>query len=81
MASVLIPLATGCEELEAVTIIDLLRRAEIEVTTASLDSGSEVKAVTASGGVVLIPDMTLDEALAYDYDMLVLPGGLPGADH
>ncbi|OOZ39628.1 DJ-1 family protein [Solemya pervernicosa gill symbiont] len=77
MASILIPLAQGCEELEAVTLIDLLRRAEIEVTTASLDAGP----ITASRGVVLIADTTLDEALQHDYDMVVLPGGLPGADH
>jgi len=77
MAHVLIPLAQGCEELEAVTVIDLLRRAGIDVTTAGLDDGT----VTASRGTVLVPDTTLDEALAHDYDMVVLPGGLPGADH
>lgn len=77
MASVLVPLAQGCEELESVTIIDLLRRAGIDVTTAGLDA----QPVTASRGVVLIPDTTLDEALKNDYDMVVLPGGLPGADH
>lgn len=85
MANVLVPIAPGCEELEAVTIIDLLRRANIQVTTASLDNGSHVNPVTASRGVVLIPDVTLDEALvqneAKSYDMMVLPGGLPGADH
>lgn len=77
MASVLVPLAQSCEELEAVTIIDLLRRAGIEVTTAGLDA----QPVTASRGVVLIPDTTLDEALQKEYDMVVLPGGLPGADY
>lgn len=77
MASVLIPLAQGCEELEAVTIIDLMRRAGIDVTTAGLDA----QPVTASRGVRLIPDTTLDEALKKDYDMVVLPGGLPGADY
>jgi 4-methyl-5(b-hydroxyethyl)-thiazole monophosphate biosynthesis len=77
MARVLVPLAQGCEELESVTIIDLLRRAGIDVTTAGLDA----QPVTASRGVVLIPDTTLDEALKKDYDMVVLPGGLPGADH
>jgi len=81
MSNVLIPLAPGCEELEAVTLIDILRRADIKVITASLDSGSQVKPVTASRAVVLIPDMTLDDALLNDYDMIVLPGGLPGADH
>lgn len=74
---VLVPLAQGCEELEAVTIIDLLRRAGIEVTSAGLNAGS----VTASRGVTLIPDTDLESALKSDYDMIVLPGGLPGADH
>lgn len=77
MASVLIPLAQGCEELEAVTVIDLLRRAQINVVTASLDN----KPVKASRGTVLIADQTLDQALDADYEMVVLPGGLPGADH
>lgn len=77
MANVLIPLAQGCEELEAVTIIDLLRRAGIEVVSAGLDE----QPVRASRGVILIPDTSLDEALQQDYDMVVLPGGLPGADH
>ncbi|OGT91934.1 MAG: 4-methyl-5(B-hydroxyethyl)-thiazole monophosphate biosynthesis protein [Gammaproteobacteria bacterium RIFOXYD12_FULL_61_37] len=77
MARVLVPLAQGCEELEAVTIIDLLRRAEIDVVTAGLD-GEPVK---ASRGVVLIPDTNLDAILDEHFDMLVLPGGLPGSDH
>ncbi len=77
MPSVLVPLAQSCEELEAVTIIDLLRRAGIEVTTAGLQPGP----VTASRGVVLVPDTDLDAALSKDYDMVVLPGGLPGADY
>jgi 4-methyl-5(b-hydroxyethyl)-thiazole monophosphate biosynthesis len=77
MASVLVPLAQGCEELEAVTIIDLLVRAGIEVVSAGLEPG----AVTASRGVVLLPQMSLDEALERDYDMVVLPGGMPGAEH
>ena len=74
---VLVPLAMGCEELEAVTIIDLLRRAEIEVVVAGLENG----VVTASRGVRLVPDTTLDEALKQDFDMVALPGGLPGSDH
>lgn len=77
MARVLVPLAQGCEELEAVTIIDLLRRAGVEVVTAGLDD----QPVRASRGTVLLPDTTLEQALQSDYDMVVLPGGLPGADH
>lgn len=77
MASVLVPLAQGCEELEAVTIVDLLRRAGIEVVTAGLDD----QPVRASRGTVLIPDTTLDTVAGRDFDMIVLPGGLPGADH
>ncbi len=77
MAKVLVPLAQGCEELEAVTVVDLLRRAGIEVVTAGLDE----QPVCASRGMVLVPDMTLDSALLQEYDMIVLPGGLPGADN
>ena len=77
MARVLVPLAQGCEELEAVTIVDLLRRAGIEVITAGLAEG----AVRASRGVALLPDTTLDRVVDEDFDMIVLPGGLPGADH
>lgn len=75
MTRVLVPLAQGCEELEAITIIDLLRRAEIEVCTAGLEEGP----VTASQQTTIVPDTTLDEALGMDFDMVVLPGGLPGA--
>jgi 4-methyl-5(b-hydroxyethyl)-thiazole monophosphate biosynthesis len=75
MAKVLVPLADGCEELEAVTIIDLLRRAGIDVVVAGLKPG----VVKASRGVQLLPDMTLDVALQDSYDMVVLPGGMPGA--
>jgi 4-methyl-5(b-hydroxyethyl)-thiazole monophosphate biosynthesis len=77
MSKVLIPLAQGCEELEAVTVADILRRAGINVITAGLEPG----AVHASRGMVLLPDATLDEALGTEFDMIVLPGGMPGAEH
>ena len=72
---VLVPLAQGCEELESVTIIDILRRAQVEVVVAGLEVGS----VTASRGVVLMPDTTLDQVLQDDFQMVVLPGGGEGA--
>lgn len=74
---VLVPLAPGCEELEAVTIIDLLRRAGIQVVVAGLSEG----AITGSRGTRILPDMTLDEAMKQEFDMIALPGGLPGSDH
>lgn len=75
--TVLIPLAQGCEELEAVTIIDLLRRAEIDVTTASLTD----EPVKCSRNTVLIADTTLEAVMQDSFDLIVLPGGLPGADN
>ena len=74
---VLVPLAQGCEELEAITITDLLTRAGIKVVTATLDE----KIVTASRGMKLVADNVLDDVLDIDFDMIVLPGGLPGADY
>lgn len=76
-SSVLVPLAEGFEELEAVTIIDLLRRAEIEVVVAGLQSGP----VKSSHGVQILPDTALDAVVARNFDMVVLPGGMPGAAH
>ncbi len=78
MEKVLILLAQGCEEVEAVTPIDLLNRAGFEVVSASLD---EEKVIHASHGALLMAHKTLDEVLNEDFDMVVLPGGLPGADH
>jgi 4-methyl-5(b-hydroxyethyl)-thiazole monophosphate biosynthesis len=76
---VLVPLAPGFEEIEAVTIIDLLRRADIEVVCASLGD----RRVTGSHGITIEADTTLDAARASDIEfaMIVLPGGMPGARH
>jgi 4-methyl-5(b-hydroxyethyl)-thiazole monophosphate biosynthesis len=78
MPKALVPLAQGCEEVEAVTIIDLLRRANIEVVSASLSPDP----VICSRGVVLIADTTLEKAAEMEgFDIVILPGGLPGADN
>jgi len=77
MTRVLVPLAQGCEEIEAVTVIDLLRRAGIHVVVAGLREGP----VTASRGVVIVPDMSLEDASRDAFDMIVLPGGGPGAEN
>lgn len=75
----LVILAQGCEELEAVTIIDLLRRAGVDVTVAGLND----EVIVASRGVKLVPDCTLKEAMVeqHPYEMVVLPGGGGGATH
>lgn len=70
---VLIPLAEGFEEIEAVTIIDTLRRAEIDAVTASLQN----KTVTGSHGITLTADTILNDS--DKYDAVVLPGGMPGS--
>jgi len=75
---VLVPLAQGCEEIEAVTVIDLLVRAGIDVVTASLDDQQTIK---ASRGVQLIAQTTLSQVEDIPFDMIVLPGGMPGADN
>jgi protein deglycase len=77
MSHVLVPLAQGCEELEAITITDLLVRAGISVTTCGLDASP----VTASRGTTIIPDTTIDNVMDTVFDLIVLPGGLPGAEH
>ncbi|MGH8454385.1 MAG: DJ-1 family glyoxalase III [Nevskiales bacterium] len=77
MPRVLVPLAEGFEEIEAVTIIDVLRRAGIKVVVAGLKPG----AVTGSHGIRIDTDLALDAARAADYALIALPGGLPGADH
>ena len=77
LPKVLVPLAQGCEELEAVSIIDILRRAGVEVVVAGLDAAP----VRASRGVVIVPDVDLNVAMKNDYDMIVLPGGQPGTDN
>ncbi len=77
MKSVLVPLANGSEELEAVTVLNILRRAGIEAVSASLDG----QPIRGSRGTMLIPDTSLDEALKRDFDMVVLPGGQPGTNN
>jgi 4-methyl-5(b-hydroxyethyl)-thiazole monophosphate biosynthesis len=77
MSKVLVPLAEGFEEIEAVTIVDVLRRADVEVVVAGLKPGP----VTGSHGIRIQTDLSLDQVTAADYALVALPGGMPGADH
>jgi 4-methyl-5(b-hydroxyethyl)-thiazole monophosphate biosynthesis len=71
---ILMPLADGFEEIEAICVIDILRRAEIEVVTAGLKDGL----AEGSHKVKVLPDTTLEKIDYRDFDGLVLPGGSPG---
>lgn len=72
---VLIPLAGGFEEIEAVNLIDVLRRAEIEVLVASLDDENLIK---GAHGLVVQTDSKVQNINSNDIDMIVLPGGWGG---
>jgi len=75
MPNVLIPFSTGVEEIELIAIVDILRRANLEVTVASFNG----KAVTGRSNIIIQPDKALDDILNMQWDMIVLPGGLPNA--
>ncbi len=64
----LIPIANGCEEMEAVIIIDTLRRAEWDVVAAGLTAGT----IEAANGVKLVPDIPWDQINPADFDVRVL---------
>ena len=75
MKQTLVTVAPGFEEIETITVIDILRRAEINVVAASTEPGE----ITGSRGVKIVPDGLLRNVLnTQDFDMIVLPGGLQG---
>lgn len=77
MSKILVLLAEGCEEIEAVTVIDVLRRADFTVTVAGLRAG----VISASRGVKLAPDTTIDEVKPSEFDAVVVPGGYGGVQN
>jgi protein deglycase len=74
MIRVIVPLAEGFEETECITVVDILRRAEVEVVTASLKE----EIVEGSHKVKLLADTSLDAIDPIKFDAIVLPGGFPG---
>ncbi len=78
MAKVLVPLANGFEEIEAMSIIDVLSRAGVEVVVAGLEK-REVEG--SNTGLKVIAHTVLDEVDVDTLDMIVLPGGLPGSEY
>lgn len=77
MKTALVLFADGSEELEAVTIVNILRRAGVTVTLAGLTAGP----LRGARAVTIMPDTTLDAVLHGSFDMVVLPGGQPGTRH
>lgn len=76
---VLIPIASGTEEIEAVTLIDTFVRAGFDVTVASADFDGSL-AVTASRGVILTAQCKLVDVADDEFDAIALPGGVTGAE-
>lgn len=77
MKTVLVLLAPGFEEIETITVVDILRRAGAQVTMAGTEQGT----LEGSRGIHVLPDDSLDNVLEKDFDMVVLPGGQPGTDN
>ena len=67
--------AAGYEEIEALTVVDLLRRAEIDTTCVSIDNE---KTVIGSHKIAVAMDAGIDEIDFNNFDILVCPGGMPG---
>ena len=77
MKKIILFFANGTEEVEALTAVDLLRRAGAEVTLVGVGG----KEVVGSHGIRITADISEDEISSYDYDMAVVPGGMPGTTH
>ena len=77
MKKVLLFFANGTEEIEALTVVDILRRAGAEVTVAGVGG----KTLTGSHQIQITADIDAAELASFDYDMVVVPGGLPGTTH
>ncbi|OAG27364.1 DJ-1 family glyoxalase III [Thermodesulfatator autotrophicus] len=77
MAKVAILLAPGYEELEAVTVIDVLRRGGVDLVIAGLEDAP----IPSARNVKIVPDTTVDQLSPDELDMVILPGGLPGVEN
>jgi 4-methyl-5(b-hydroxyethyl)-thiazole monophosphate biosynthesis len=77
MKKVLVALAPGFEEIETITVVDILRRAGARVVLAATEDGP----IEGSRGVTVLPDALLDQVDDKDFDLVVLPGGQPGTDN
>ncbi|MCG8639787.1 MAG: DJ-1/PfpI family protein, partial [Desulfobacterales bacterium] len=74
---VLVPVAQGVEEMETITIVDILRRGGAKVTMASVDTLD----IKAAKGVEFKADTLIETCMDREFDLIVIPGGIPGADN
>ena len=79
MKRVVVPIAPGFEEIETITVVDILRRAGVQVSLASVEKGAPPAMLEGRTGIKVMADLALSEVQASDFDMIVLPGGLKGA--
>jgi 4-methyl-5(b-hydroxyethyl)-thiazole monophosphate biosynthesis len=77
MKTVLVPIAPGFEEIETITVVDILRRSGARVTLAGTEEGP----LKGSRGILVLPDDSLDNIMEKDFDLIVLHGGQPGTDN
>ncbi|NPA49766.1 MAG: DJ-1/PfpI family protein [Thermodesulfobacteria bacterium] len=77
MARVALLLAPGFEELEAVTVVDVLRRGGVDVVIAGLEEGP----IPSARNVKIVPDTTIEALNPEEIDLVVLPGGIPGVEN
>jgi len=77
MAKVLVPLADGFEDIEAISVVDVLRRGGVDVVTASI---TETTTVTSAHGVAMTADALFADVEGDDYEAVVLPGGGAGTE-
>ena len=77
---VLVPIADGSEEIESVTVVDILRRAGVDVFVSAVSS-SNTREITASRGVKIVADDVISNSINEMWDAVVLPGGIDGAKH
>ena len=78
MARALIFFAEGFEECEGLLVVDILRRAQLEVDIAAVGN---TKTINSSHKVRIVCDMLAEDVVPTNYDAVILPGGLPGSDH
>ena len=75
----LVPISNGSEEIELVSIIDILRRAGVEVTVATCNLSSDME-ITAAQGTKIVAETSIDNCMNTEWDLIAVPGGVEGSN-